>query len=215
MVPINYSKLCIKRTCLEWYVRIKFRLERKNFEKYDHIIGNRKVIYDVGCGYGYLSYYLHYRNPERKIIGLDYDEEKIDTAENVIKQNDNLHFEYADVKSYDFSPMDVVFLNDVLHYLPKDEQYTVLASITERLNPGGVLFIRDGVTDLDGRIKNTERTEQLSTKFFKFNKTENELAFLKIDEIRRFAETNKLSFELEEHSKTTSNVLFILKKSNG
>lgn len=204
----------LKGPVLEWYVRVKLTLERKNFEKYDELIGDKKTIYDIGCGYGYLSYYLHYREPSRTIIGLDYDEEKVLTAENALKKNDNLRFKYADLKLYDFQPCDVVFLNDVLHYLPKEDQINVLNKLLGVLNPGGILFIRDGVTDLDGRIKNTERTEQLSTKLFKFNKTENDLEFLKISEINAFSEANNLSFELVEHSKTTSNVLFILKKEN-
>ena len=202
----------LKGPVLEWYVRVKFALERKNFETYDELIGDRKTIYDIGCGYGYLSYYLHYRQPSRIITGLDYDEEKALTAENSLKKNENLRFESADVKTYNFKPFDVVFLNDVLHYLPKEEQNNVLNNLLNVLNPGGILFIRDGVTDLDGRIKNTERTETLSTKLFKFNKTANDLEFLKISEIKAFAEKNNLTFELAEHSKTTSNVLFILRK---
>lgn len=204
----------LKGPILEWYVRVKYKLEKKNFEYYDNLINDRKTIYDIGCGYGYLSYYLHYRNPSREIIGVDYDEEKVLTADNGIKKNDHLNFEYADVKTYDFKPCDVVFLNDVLHYLPQEEQFSLLNRIVEKLTDDGILFIRDGVVDVDSRIKNTERTEQLSTKFFKFNKTENELEFLKISDIKNFAENNSLSFEMIEHSKTTSNVLFILKKRN-
>ncbi|MEZ4891222.1 MAG: hypothetical protein R2779_11935 [Crocinitomicaceae bacterium] len=79
------------------------------------------------------------------------------------------------------------------------------------LHPNGILFIRDAV-DLDGRIKNTERTEQLSTKFFKFNKAEHQLEFLEIAAIKTFAEQQQMSFEMVEHSKTTSNVLFVLRK---
>lgn len=210
--PSIMQNYVLKGPVLEWYVRIKFNLERKNFESYDEWIGDRKTIYDIGCGYGYLSYYLHYRDPSRTITGLDYDEEKALTAENALKKNDNLRFEWADVKSYVLQSCDVVFLNDVLHYLPAEEQVNVLNKIVSVLNPGGILFIRDGVTDLDGRIKNTERTEQLSTKLFKFNKTENELEFLKISVIRSFAEEKNLTFELMEHSKTTSNVLFVLRK---
>lgn len=203
----------LKGPVLEWYVRIKFGMERKNFETYDTLIGERKTIYDIGCGYGYLSYYLHYRQPSRTIIGLDYDDEKAITANNSLKRNDNLRFEWADVKTYDFQLTDVIFLNDVLHYLPKEDQKNVLANLVSKLNPNGILFIRDGVTDLDDRIKNTKRTEQLSTKIFKFNKVENDLEFLKIADIKAFAVENNLSFELVEHSKTTSNVLFILKKN--
>jgi len=202
----------LKGPVLEWYVRVKYKLERKNFEYYDELIGDRKTIYDVGCGYGYLSFYLHYRDKTRTIVGLDYDEEKIATAENSLKRNNNIHFEHADVTQFQFQPCDVVFLNDVLHYLPKIQQFEVLKTVVDALQPNGILFIRDGVVDLDGRIKNTERTEQLSTKFFKFNKAEHQLEFLEIAAIKAFAEQQQMSFEMVEHSKTTSNVLFVLRK---
>ena len=37
-------------------------------------------ILDIGCGYGFMSYMLHFTSPEREITGIDYDEEKIETA---------------------------------------------------------------------------------------------------------------------------------------
>jgi len=211
-LPQIMQNYVLKGPVLEWYVRVKYGMERKNFEHYDELIGNRSKIYDVGCGYGYLSYYLHYRNKKRKIIGLDYDQEKIATAQNAIRKNENLQFEFADICSYDFKTSDAVFLNDVLHYLPHKNQMEVLQIIVSQLNDDGILFVRDGVVELQDRLKNTQLTEKMSTQWFKFNKSEHELEFLSIEKMRVFAAENQLSFEFIEHSRTTSNVLFIFRK---
>ena len=88
----------------------------------------------------------------------------------------------------------------------------VLRKSVEALNENGVLFIRDGITDLEGRHQTTEKTEKYSTKIFNFNKITNHLSFFSSKDISMFAEKMNLSFEMIEQSKKTSNVLFILKK---
>lgn len=202
----------LKGPILEWYVRVKWMLEKKNFEYYDELIGTRKKIYDFGCGYGYLSYYLHYRDVQREITAIDYDDEKISVALHGIKKNMNLSFLSADIRSFDFQAMDVVFLNDILHYLSKTDQDTVLEAIAEKLNEGGILFIRDGIKEMESKFKKTKITEFLSTKLFKFNKTTNDLEFISEVEMANFASKHGFTMEKIEHSKTTSNVLLILRK---
>lgn len=203
-----------KGPILEWYVRIKWRLEQHNYDVYDEQIAQRKRIYDIGCGYGYLSYYLHYRNVDRHITGIDYDQEKIDVAEHARKKKNTLHFECADARMMNYDKADVFFINDVLHYLPKDDQYALLQQLHNQLLPDGILFIRDGIENDAERHRNTRFTEWLSTKVFKFNKTTNALHFLNEIELREFASHNGLSIERIQHSKTTSNALFILRKKS-
>lgn len=210
--PSIMQNYVLKGPILEWYVRVKYKLEAKNFEKYDALTHFSNKIYDVGCGYGYLSYYLHYRNSKRVIIGLDYDEEKVLTAQNGIKKNESLQFETADVRTVNFENADAIFLNDILHYLSSVDQADVLQKCADSLTDKGVLFIRDGIIESEKGLKNTKRTELLSTKLFSFNKSENDMEFLSIATIQNFASANNLHFEMEKHSKTTSNVLFILTK---
>ncbi len=210
--PMLLKNYILKGPVLEWYVRVKWMLEKKNFEYYDALIGDRTTIYDFGCGYGYLSYYLHYRNLDRVITAVDYDAEKISIAAHGIQKNTNLSFVDADIRSFGFKPMDVVFLNDVLHYLSKKDQDLVLEAIAEKLNDNGILFIRDGIKEMEARFKKTKFTEFLSTKVFKFNKVTNDLEFISEAEMAAFAAKNGFTMEKVEHSKTTSNVLLILRK---
>src|SRR5690349_7576379 len=101
---------------------------------------------DIGCGYGYLSFYLHYKNTERVITGIDYDDEKISIAQHSYHKTSNLRFVSADIMQTDLGSQDVIFLNDILHYLSKEKQLKLLSRCALALRPDGILFIRDGIT---------------------------------------------------------------------
>jgi uncharacterized protein len=208
-----FTNYVFKGPVLEWYFKTKWRLEKENYTTYNEMIGERTNIMDVGCGYGYLSFFLHYKNENRRITGIDYDESKIAIASNSYNKNANLQFVHADIMSAGMEGIDVIFLNDVLHYLSEEKQLTLLNRCAGALNENGILFIRDGITDWTEKHKNTERTERLSTGLFSFNKKQDEFHFFSSQDIRAFSAKNDLSYELLEHSKNTSNVLFILRKN--
>lgn len=210
--PKVINNYLLKGPILEWYVRIKWMLEKKHFAYYDQLINDRQKIYDLGCGYGYLSYYLHYRNQHRQIIGVDYDQDKVDVANNCIKQNSGLIFLSNDIRVQKIEKCDVVFLNDVLHYLPFKDQQDMLQNIEVNLNENGIIFIRDGLSENLKSHKRTKFTETLSTKVFGFNKAGNPLEFISEIQINEFAKEKNMSIEIIKHSKTTSNVLIILRK---
>jgi 2-polyprenyl-3-methyl-5-hydroxy-6-metoxy-1,4-benzoquinol methylase len=206
-----FTNYVFKGPVLEWYFKIKWNLESKNYSFYNHLIAHRKNILDIGCGYGYLSFYLHYKNEERVITGIDYDEEKIQIAQNSYNKTEQLHFVYQDIMTADCGEQDVIFLNDILHYLSEEKQLTLLDRCATALNPGGILFIRDGITDNEEKHKKTKTTEALSTGLFSFNRKSDDFHFFSSNDIRSFAEKHHLSFEMLEHSNNTSNVLFVLR----
>jgi len=207
-----FTNYVFKGPVLEWYFKAKWRLEAKNFSYYNALIEDRKKILDVGCGYGYLSFFLHYKNEERLITALDYDENKITIAENSYHKTTNLRFHNQDVMTAPIGKQDVIFLNDVLHYLSAEKQFNLLEKCANALEDDGILFIRDGITDFKDKHINTKRTEALSTGLFSFNKKTDEFHFFSSDDIRNFAKSQQLTFEMQQHSATTSNVLFILRK---
>lgn len=208
---VQYNYL-FKGPVLEWYVRVKWGFEEKNFGYYDELLGDRKRIYDIGCGYGYLSYFLHYRDENRRITGMDYDEEKIAVAANGYDKDRQLDFVPGDIRDFSFEGADAVFFNDVLHYIGKEKQMEVLDRASTQLNAGGIIIIRDGITDLEERHKSTRRTEKYSTQLLSFNRISEPLSFFSSKDIFNFAETHGLSCEMKEQSEKTSNVLFILRR---
>lgn len=209
MVLKNYL---YKDPTIEWYVKIKWWLEQKNFAFYDSLVSLDGIVYDFGCGYGYVSYYLHYKSKKRTILASDYDENKITIAANGMALNDRLQFLHADIRQQTIHPFSLAIVNDVLHYLKPNEQVEFLSKLGEHCKAGGVLLIRDGETSQTKNLKRTEFTEWMSTKVFKFNKTSNDLNFISSEEINKFALLYNFSIEKQLHSKFTSNVLWVLKK---
>lgn len=201
-----------KGPVLEWYMRIKTKLE-DNYALFDQLLPKKGRILDVGCGYGFMSYMLHWRSAEREIKGIDYDEEKIITAQHCYLRNEHISFEHADVTNYAFGQYDAYVISDVLHYLQPDEQEKVLSTCISQLPQDGVIIVRDGDSDLKERHEGTKLTEFFSTKLIGFNKTkEKPLSFFSSSRIREIVTANNAVMEQIDNTKYTSNVIFVIKK---
>ncbi len=198
-----------KGPILEWYARIKISLEN-NYEPFHQIVPLSGKITDIGCGYGFLSWMLSFLSPERTILGLDYDEEKIEVAKHISTQTGNVSFQQGDIVQHTFENSDVFIMADVLHYLLPEQQETILKQLFTKLNPNGKIILRDGDADLLNRQKGTWLTELFSTKIFGFNKTQNQLHFISGQWLRTFAQTHGFQVKEVDPSKLTSNKVWIL-----
>jgi 1-acyl-sn-glycerol-3-phosphate acyltransferase len=200
-----------KGPVLEWYTRIKLSLEG-NYAHINSLIPREATITDIGCGYGYLSYLLGFVSPQRKILGIDYDADKIELANHCISKSEDINFIAADATEFTFHNADVFILSDVLHYLPDDKQTILLERCMEKLNPNGKIIIRDADRDLKKRHRGTKYTEFFSTRSG-FNKADqNRLYFFSAQKIMDIANKYGFKTEIAESSRLTSNVLFVLKK---
>ncbi len=208
------SNYLFKGPVLEWYLRIKLRLER-NYETFNQLIPEEGSILDLGCGYGFLCYMLHFLSDKRRITGVDYDEDKIATANHCYSKNENINFEYGDVTEYQIDkPYDIIIISDVLHYLPSDQQLKVLNNAFKALNPGGAVIIREGNKDLTQKHRGTKLSEFFSVKLMKFNKSTNELNFMSGETIINAAAKHNLTTEIIDETKFTSNTIFVVRKTN-
>jgi SAM-dependent methyltransferase len=200
-----------KGPVLEWYCRIKTRLER-NYETFHRLLPREGHIYDLGCGYGFAAYMLHWSARGRRISGVDYDAGKIAVAQGVHLRDADISFEAADLRTYALSAAKAILITDVLHYLLPEEQDDLLVKCMIALEPGGVLIIRDGVVELAARHTGTALTEIFSTRIFGFNRTTNGLHFISRKGMAAFAERHNLALEIVDEAKFTSNLIFVLRK---
>ena len=208
-----YYNYLYKGPVLEWYQRIKIRLE-KNYAQFHALLPMQGRILDIGCGYGFMPYMLHFLSKDRIITGIDHDEEKIATANHAYLKTDALNFICADIVNHPFEAYDAFIISDVLHYLQPDEQETLIKKCINNLADGGVLIVRDGDADLKNRQKGTALTEFFSTKFIGFNKTSDKpLSFLSSTHLRAIVAANGASIEQIDNTKYTSNIIFVIKKS--
>jgi 1-acyl-sn-glycerol-3-phosphate acyltransferase len=201
-----------KGPVLEWYLRVKLKLEH-NYRPFHDLIPKEAKIIDIGCGYGFLSYMLSFLSEKRYITGLDYDLEKIEIANNCLSKNERLTFLYGDIAEMQIDNFDVFVLSDILHYLQEDQQKMVIEKCIDHLNENGRIIIRDADKSLAKRHKGTKITEFFSTKFFHFNKTkESGLCFIQRQTMSELAEKKGLRLQIIDNSKFTSNIFYIIEK---
>ncbi|MEO6491040.1 MAG: 1-acyl-sn-glycerol-3-phosphate acyltransferase [Ferruginibacter sp.] len=204
-----------KGPVIEWYLRIKLRLE-KNYQLFHDLVPKQGNILDAGCGYGFMSYMLYFTSPKRQVTGIDYDQDKIITANHCFSKTEQINFIHSDITKFSFENYDAIILSDVLHYVSPQEQKAVIERSIDHLYPGGILIIREGDTDETKKQRRTALTEFFSTRLLKFNKVGGAgLSFLSGKVIRELASYNKMSCTEINDSKITSNTIFVLKKLTG
>ncbi len=200
-----------KGPVLEWYMRIKLRLE-KNYAVFNDLVPRRANVLDLGCGYGFLCYMLQFLSEERTITGVDYDDDKIEVARHGYLRSPRLSFYAADVMTFPLKPYDAIIISDVLHYLAPKAQEQLLVRCFKALTPGGRLIVRDGDADLQERQKGTALTEFFSVKLLGFNKSTQDLSFVSGTALRRLVEAHGLTVTVLDQTKFTSNVIFVIDK---
>ena len=97
------------------------------------------MIYDLGCGEGIVSFYLARSTPQRQVIGIDLDINKISRA----RPLPNLKFIHADLTQINLHSASGCLLSDVLHHLSPRIQRQLLHQISRELKPGSVCVIKE------------------------------------------------------------------------
>jgi SAM-dependent methyltransferase len=110
-----------------YYVRTKLRIDpvaRMLFR-----LGTAEhfgTIADVGCGRGQLGILFLLAELADGVLGVDWDEAKLEAATEAACDLPRARFEHGDVRTFPLSPVDTVLLVDVLHYMPHEDQDTLL-----------------------------------------------------------------------------------------
>lgn len=195
----------------EWYVRIKVRME-KSYKLFDELIPKKAKITDIGCGYGMLGYMLSMQSNERQILGIDYDEDKVEVAQCGYLRRENTEFVYADALEYPLPGSDIFILNDILHYMSGDKQEQLLKKCEQNLLPEGMIIVRDGDNQDKDKQWLTNLSEIFSTRILGFNKTKEELCFTSTEKLNTIAEACNMTVESFKNDKYTSNTIFLFKR---
>ena len=119
-----------------------------NFGKFFESINRDSFILDVGCGVGYLEYYL-LKKEFNKIRAVDISEEQIHEAQKKLSEyrldfTDRVEFFVSDAfeflkSGYQYSAIAII---DLLEHLKKEKALEILNLCYNALSSGGFLFIR-------------------------------------------------------------------------
>ena len=92
-------------------------------------------VVDLGCGPGNSTELLRARWPAARISGVDSSPEMLSSAR---AAHDDIEWVQSDLRDYQpDGPLDVLFANAVLHWLPEHER--LIPQLFDRLRPGGGL----------------------------------------------------------------------------
>lgn len=200
-----------KGPVLEWYMRIKVRLDGC-YDLWDRIIPRKAVVTDIGCGYGQLSFMLGLLSPDRTIRGIDYDADKVSLAEHSFLCRDNISFSCGDMRTIALEASDAFVMNDCLHYIDRDSQQALLDRCCRSLNDNGMILVRDSDAS-QSELNNTNvRIEKWSTEIVKFNKKQQPLSFVDRRDMENFARLNSLELHIERIDTKTTETLYVFTK---
>jgi SAM-dependent methyltransferase len=146
---------------LQGYVRWKVRTDLAYSAARDALRGRTTPLVDVGCGVGLLPLYLHEHGHVAPMMGIDFDQRKIDVARKAAQRYDGIEFIAGDARQPLPRGRDVVLL-DILHYFDSLSQQTILANAA---SAGDVVVIRQGIRDGSWRHRLTAIVDGLARVF--------------------------------------------------
>lgn len=109
----------------------------------DRHLPRRGLVFDLGCGDGFVSQYLAQSSPSRQVIGIDQNRSHISQAQRRTRTLTNLTFKLADITQVNLRSAAACVLSDVLHHLSPQTQMQLLHSISQQLPPQAVCLIKE------------------------------------------------------------------------
>jgi SAM-dependent methyltransferase len=146
---------------LQGYVRWKVRTDLAYSAARDVLRGRTAPLVDLGCGVGLLPFYLREHGHIAPMVGIDFDQRKIDVARKAAQRYEAIEFIAGDARDPLPHGRDVVLL-DILHYFDSVSQQTILANAARA---GEVIVIRQGIRDGSWRHRLTAIVDGLARVF--------------------------------------------------
>lgn len=113
--------------------------EYPRYIRMEKMLPKEGVIIDLGCGCGIFTNFLAATRPKRKIIAMEFNQDKIRIAN---KGFPNITYLTEDITKTKVPKADAIVLMHILHHLNSyQEQEELLKVCVDRLKKGGVLLI--------------------------------------------------------------------------
>lgn len=148
------------RASLRAYARWKVRADPAYDAVLHRLRGRDEPLLDLGCGIGLLPFYLREHGVQASIIGIDFDQRKVDVARRAATRYRDIDFIAGDARSALPEGRNVVML-DLLHYLDEESRARILANTARAVPPGGIVVIRQGIRDASWRYRLTSAVDAL------------------------------------------------------
>lgn len=150
-VAIRLSRAYESRS-LRGYVRWKVATDPVYEAVVERLRGVDHPVLDLGCGIGLLPFYLREKGFLPPILGIDFDERKIASANEAGARYPDLTFRARDAREPLPEGHTIVIL-DLLQYMDRASQQVILRNAARAVRPGGSVIIREGIRDGSWRYR--------------------------------------------------------------
>ncbi|MGK0184417.1 MAG: 2-polyprenyl-3-methyl-5-hydroxy-6-metoxy-1,4-benzoquinol methylase [Verrucomicrobiales bacterium] len=145
------------------YVKSKLRTDPLYPAVWAELTGSNIPLLDLGCGLGLLAFYLRHRGFTPPILGIDYDQKKILTAQEIATTHyPDTQFQHGDAREGIPDFHGSVTILDILQFFKADEQEQLLRNAARSVTIGGQLIIRSGLKDDSWRFRITHAGDLLA-----------------------------------------------------
>ena len=152
------------RRALQGYVRWKVRTDPAYGAVLEALRDRDHPLVDVGCGIGLLAFYLREHGYTSPIVGIDFDERKVELARIAARRYPAVDFIVADARDPIPEDHNVVIL-DILHYFESASQQTILRNAANAVPRGGAVIIRQPLRDASWRYRMNIAVDSLARTF--------------------------------------------------
>lgn len=108
----------------------------------DRYVPRHGYVVDLGCGHGLFANLLAEAAPNRRVLGIDMDERKIEIARATIQGREGIKFEVGDIVDEAPPKCDAITIVDVLYLLSPADQEAVLRKAAAALVENAPLVVK-------------------------------------------------------------------------
>lgn len=144
---------------------VRIRLWLSNLNLLELYVPSDGIILDIGCGHGLLSNLLALTSPQRQVIGIDIDPQKITAARCTVGKRTNIDFKVGEaIQVTSSSSYHAITIADVMYLMPPHTQQAILLGIAAALKPNGVMVWKSQIRQPRWKYAITYAQEWVMTK---------------------------------------------------
>ena len=102
---------------------------------------------DIGCGSGQFCLLLAEFAKPSLVYGIEINERLVNNARQLFNKHAKVPYEFEQFDGINFpakiAELDVIFLNDVLHHVPKPNQEKFISDLCSKMKSGARLIVKD------------------------------------------------------------------------
>jgi 2-polyprenyl-3-methyl-5-hydroxy-6-metoxy-1,4-benzoquinol methylase len=140
-------------------------------------------VLDLGCGHGLFSLYLAAAGPDREVVGVDIDEDKLVSARRAAAHAGlAVRFEAAPDGRVPPGPWDAITVVDVLYLLGEPAALDLVGRAAAEVGPGGVLAVKEMAVRPRWKYELARAQEMVATRVLRITEGD-EVAIVPPDDI--------------------------------